>query len=455
LEQAKTEAEKWRNQYEQLLTALSSANISDGLRDKAQTLLVKGDLNGASKLLDDALEAGNSELSRLASMQFTRGLIAELQFDEATALVHYERAYALLPDNVFIAFSYGNLLVETGSYLKAADIFKALLDRRASLPGGKEGTAATLENLAGIDLSLQRLDDAEKAYESAAQLFGEVAADGSLEARRNEASAFMGMANLDLLQGNHEQALSSAKKSIDLCRSGIDKDGKGTDQLAGMLAEYADISSQSGNNQDAINSVKESIHLWNGPLAIFPGYPHPDRIARAGLAHALEVECGALGRSGDITGAAEAAQEALSIYQRLAADEPEKYRLDLAGTYLSLGVTNIIEHKMVLALGRFKEASHLCKDMESTGRKECDSTLAQALSYSAVAEFALGNSGDAIKDASESVSVVTDLRKRSSQFSALFEQISNNAIGIYTRAHETQKASDLADLKNRLNRQEQ
>jgi len=140
-----------------------------------------------------------------------------------------------------VAFSYGNLLLRLNRYPQAAEVFEVLLDHSSSVPGGKISVAASFINVGTAYQGLGRYDDAEKAFTNAGSLFGEEAAAGSLSAMRNQATALLGVASLESRRGNQKKAVELAKQAVQLDRAGHEKDGIGTDQLAGALVEFADL----------------------------------------------------------------------------------------------------------------------------------------------------------------------------------------------------------------------
>ncbi len=450
-QQALEEASKWRSQYEQLLATLSDANISEALKVQAQKFLEVGNLDAAAKLLDKAIDSEKNELEQAASMHFTRGLIAELQFDTPAALVNYERAHALNPQNIIIAFSYGNLLLSLHNYPKAADVFEVLLDHPSSLPAGEKSVAATFLNVGSAYRGLDRLDAAEKAYLNAKELF---AKEGSLESRRNEGAAVLAIANLKFQLGEKKHAVDMAEEGVSLVRGGLEKGGRGTDQLASALDELASFRSEAGMNDQASDDIQESIKLWKSPAATVLGTVNPERKVRSGLAGALNTECKILGKSGNIVDAGKAAQEALSIYKDLATAEPDKYQPKIASTLLNLGVAMFLQGDLSTAQNNFQDSIDIYKDQEEKGHSEYQPDLAQTLIDLAVTDLRLSQAEEASKQADKAIQIAIVLANKSRRYDDLIQTITNNAISIYAVAGEAQKVQEAQTLKQKVSQKE-
>jgi tetratricopeptide (TPR) repeat protein len=255
-QQAREEANRWHTQYDELLRSVSEAGLSEGLRIQALRLLESGELLEAAKIFDKAITQDAPAVQQVASMHFTRGLIAEIQFDTSSALAHYERAWSFAPGNPIVASAYSNLLLKVHSYGKAAEVFEALLDHPSSLPGGKESIAASFLNVGSAYKILRRFGDAEKAYSNAKKLFEEVAQQGSLSAKRNEAAAVLGTATLRFQLGDRQKAAEMTEVAVTLVRAGLEKDGTGTDQLASALTQFADFNSEVGEIKKAFKNYR-------------------------------------------------------------------------------------------------------------------------------------------------------------------------------------------------------
>ena len=428
-QQAREQTESWRTKYEDLLQSTASSGLSEASREKAIKLLEVGDLDGAARLFDQAQEQQQPIVVQAANTAFSRGLIAQLQLDIPTALKNYGKAHALLPENVLVAMSYGNLLILTGDYARAADVFEPL-SRAKVLPGGDLTLAATLVNAGSAYKQVGRTSDAKDAFAKAAILFDQARGPDTLGNKRNEAIALMAVASIKLAEGSTEQACAGMANAIELMRKNLGPGNLGVDQLASTLDEYASCSEQAGMKQQAIASITESVALRERPDQPPAALGQdPSIAAKIGLAGALTTECAIFAQNGRLADAVNIAKKEVAIIEPMVVHGFEAYGPKLGRAYFDLGVTSFMAQDYTTSASALEQSVSAYRKSQENGRTDHLTEFAMALNYLAVVH-ARENSDTAPSEAQESMTVWSKIALTNAGVLTEFQQCTNNAISV-------------------------
>ncbi len=177
------EIEDWIAKYQKLSKQLAGEPADDQISQRAASLLKEGDLDGASKLLDDIIGRDELRIDQAARDHFNRALAYELQLQPLDALSHYQQAYRYRPEEFAYAFADAELMLNENMYAEAEPIFLAALsDARRDLT--KDKTQVHLANLARTSLDLgvlyartDRTKEAEAMYLGASSAYRRLAKD--------------------------------------------------------------------------------------------------------------------------------------------------------------------------------------------------------------------------------------------------------------------------------------
>ena len=447
-QEAREQTDSWRTKYEDLLQSAASSGLSEASRGKAIKLLEVGDLAGAARLFDQAQEQQQPIVAQAANTAFSRGLIAQLQLDIPTALKNYSKAHALLPENVLVAMSYGNLLSLTGDYAKAADVFEPLSKAKVLL-GGDLTLAAMLVNAGSAYKQVGRTSDAKDAFAKAAVLFDQAQGPDTLGNKRNEAIALMSVASIKLTEGSTEQACAMMASAMELMRKNLGPGNLGIDQLASALDEYASCNEQAGLKEQAIAAITESVALRERPEQPPAALGQdPSIAAKIGLAGALNTECAIFAQSGRLADAVTIAKKEVALTEPMTVHGFEAYGPRLARAYFDLGVTSSMAQDYTTSASALEQSVSTYRKSQQNGRTDHLTEFAIALNYLAVVH-ARENSDTAPSEAQESISVWSKIALTNPGVLTEFQQCTNNAIFVL---QSFGKGSEGDALKNQSER---
>ena len=166
------EAEEWAKKYRELEQRLAAESKDSELASQAQALMRTGQLEEAGAILDRLIEAGELEVDRIASYQYSRAQVYMLQFRPLQALPHYAKAYQYRPENPEYVNAYALALHKQNQYLKAEPVYSEALKAYRKLAESNPAAylpyvATTLNNLGALFRDTQRLDQAQAAYQEA------------------------------------------------------------------------------------------------------------------------------------------------------------------------------------------------------------------------------------------------------------------------------------------------
>lgn len=175
------EANEWATKYRDLSARLAAAGDDGQLAEQAKNLVQEGKFEQAGALLDRLLVKQETQVDSLAANHFNRAELFGLQFQHAPALPHYEKAFQYRPNNTAYAFAYAFALHRQNHFLKTGNVYVLVLQQYRDLAvrnpdDYRPNVAMTLNNLAILYRSAQRLGDAEAAYKEALAIRRDLAA---------------------------------------------------------------------------------------------------------------------------------------------------------------------------------------------------------------------------------------------------------------------------------------
>ncbi|MDQ2773392.1 MAG: hypothetical protein M3Y57_00450 [Acidobacteriota bacterium] len=146
LDKKDVELSGWITNYETLRKQLAERSADDQMSQRAASLLRDGDLDGASKLLDEIIGRDELRIDQAARDYFNRGLAYELQFRPVDALINYKLAYRYRPEEFTYALAEAELALGENLYAEAEPVFlRALSDAREL---AKNNSQSHLSNIA-------------------------------------------------------------------------------------------------------------------------------------------------------------------------------------------------------------------------------------------------------------------------------------------------------------------
>ncbi len=402
---AHAEANAWRAKYEQLLLSVAQIPQDDeALRAGLDRALQKRDFTSAHKLVDEALEKDVTK-TRIAQLQYIHGQIFELQSDFAQASTHYEVAHKLFPMSVPFAFSYGNSLLVMRRFPEAATVFDGLVHAGTLAPNQKEELAAALMNVATAQAGSGNLEKLSSEYTEAYKLFDESARTGSLASRRNAAYAQIGLADIYQHRRDFVRAAAAFDAAIREARLGLEPDGTGRYQLAGVLVIVSEFRLTQNHVSDAMPSIEEAVAIYaelaGKDVALQPRY-------QATYAHSLIVEARVYLVAHDLTKARKAGEQAVSLYDKLTASNPDQYRIGRGGAHQVLGAIGLMledgtdQKELALAVDNYERAPEVL-------RRENVIPIARAKCYLGVALLRRGDVPSALERAGSSLDALESL----------------------------------------------
>lgn len=295
------EADAWTRKYNELQQRLTAEGKEDPLALEAKSLIQKGKLEEAGKILDQLLVSEESQVDKIAANHFNRGQIFELQFKPLEAFPHYRKAYDYRPENFEYAHTYARLLQDQKRHDLAERVYLNNLKKIRALEANNPNkylsdVARTLNNLGLIYYDTQRFSEAEKAYKETLVLRRKLAIDN----QANNLSNLVIILNDIGLLYEKTQRFGEAEK---VCLEAL--------------------------------SIYRKLAVENPPAYLY------------GLALILHNLGGIYKDTQHYREAEKNFQEALDIFQVLAMKNPDTYLSYVAGTLNTLGIIYLVSIRKV------------------------------------------------------------------------------------------------------------
>jgi hypothetical protein len=403
-DQARREAEDWRQKYEGLQASLASAGLSQALTKKAQSCLEQGDLTGASKALDEALKQQDQQVLEAASTHYFRARVAELAFDTKLQGEQLETAYRLAPHVFNIATVYGNFLNRYGRPSEAESVFKKLID--GATPGNadavKENAIATQAAiLIGVAASLSyqgKFAEAKENYLEAASLWEICSRQQVEDSLNNEAVAFSAAAYIARVQLHREEAQELIGKAIALARRSLtqEKDSSPLQihrfDLVDCLLSSAETYVDAGDLDSGFAACEEAIRVAMGVSAPV-GISALDlaNLVKGYLGRAKTLECDIFSLRHNPLTARGYCDDALLLLARIKDQNGGPFQPDLAKAYFMSGLVQEDMHLWTKALASFRQADSVWSELLEKGQPQFKIDQAKVLFYSIGAAFYSGD----------------------------------------------------------------
>lgn len=446
-DQARREAEKWRQEYEALQGTLATAGLSQALLMKASSYLNQGDLANAAKAFDEALKHQDQQVLEAASTHYYRAKVAELSFDTKTEAEHLDAAYRLAPHSIIIATEYGTFLTDHGRPSEGELVLKKLIDEAAESKT-IDLEAATLINVSGSLRYQGKFVEAKEKLLQAASLWDICSKLHKPNSLNNEAVAFSGAASIAFDQQHSEEAKELIEKAIAIERRSIADDGDipfaqaNKLNLAHFLLISADVYSLAGDQDVAFAASEEASTLTQG----ISEADLKDR-ARGSLGEAKAAECLITARRHEPELAQKHCDEASATLEPLKDSEDGKFKSYLAQALLVSGM--VLEDKQAWsqALVDFKRAESLWGELIEAGRAQFRADQAKAALYSVGASFRSGDHDSAAENARLAASMAESLPPQSYD---LHREILAESAAVLESLGDHREASEIISKKDKL-----
>jgi len=446
-DQARRQAEEWRQKYDGLQALLSSAGLSQLLIQKASSYLAQGDLTQASAALDEALKQNDQEVATAAAAHYFRAKLAELEFDAKTYGEQLGVAHRLVPNAVIISNEYGIFLTVHGHPLEAESIFKELIDD-ATQAKVVDMQAASLINASGALKFQGRLSEAKEDLLEAAPLWEVSFRQHKPNALNNEAVAFSGAAEIALLQQHSEEAKELIGKAVALAKSNLTQEGSVPSSqqdrlnLADFLLTASEIYTDVGDLDAAFSLSEEAYENAKQITA-------PDLANRGkGLTgNAKTSESLITARRMNRTLALKYSDDAVAILDPMKDTEGDRFKGDLANALFVRGAVQEDMGQWSNALASFERSEALNNELQKAGQSQYKIQQAKASWYAIGAALNSGDRGAAEEYARKAASLVDGLPP---DFVGLHTQILAECAGALNILGDHAEAAEVIRKRDRL-----
>lgn len=369
-EAARREAEKWRQNYEQLQSSLADAGLSQALRQRAYACLKEGDLKGAEAALDQEIKQEGQQVQEAARTHYLRGKVAELAFDRKTELEQYGVAYRLLPRSIEIALDYGNLLDEYGHPAEAEAVFNSLLEDASQVKAANLEAATTLS--LGGSLGYQgRFEEGKEKSLEAASMFDLLSKKHEKSAICDEAVALSDAAEMARMQSRFAEAEQLTARAISLSGQCIDEelDPATLKRLhlthAKFLLLEAEIDIDLHDLGDALK-ISEEAEIEARRVSSTA----PTKLTKSIHAGALRVRCQVLEAQRKFDAAQGYCNESIGILDPLKGADGGAFDSDLAETLLTTGTVQEDRKLYGQAVESYQSAEVLWTELVERGQDQ-------------------------------------------------------------------------------------
>jgi len=302
-------------------------------RDRRRNTCARGKLEKAGTVLDQILGVEEPNVDLVAVHQYNRAQLYELQFRPQDALPHFEKAYQYRSGDVQFGLGYAGALIQESNFQRAEPVLSATLTRARELEKTNPAayrpyTAGTLNNVANLYSRIQRLKEAEAAYQEALQIWRELANTNPAAYRSDIAMTLDALGSLYRDTQRPKEAEAAYLETLDIDR-----------QLAqANPAAYQPRLSETLNN-----------------LAVL--YKRTQRLHQAETAY----------------------QEALGIDRQLAKENPAAYQDHVALALNNLGNLYRVERRPEEAYAAYLEALEIRRDSRKRIRLPINPTSQEPL----------------------------------------------------------------------------
>jgi tetratricopeptide (TPR) repeat protein len=396
---ARGKAKQYERRYRKLLADVS-ARKGDPSEAQLVAMLASGDLDGAVSLKTAQIEKAKGGVRKLACDWAELGRIHDLRFAWPRALVSYQEAWQLDPDNVEYGMRYADFAHKQNRFADAIDAYRQIL-RIANKPADQ---AAILNRLGLVYGATHRIKEAEEAYRDALQIYRDLAQANATAYLPHVAATLNNLAmlyNATQRKSESEQAYSLALEIYrTLAETGKEKY---LPHVATTLNNLANLYSDAQRTKEAEQAYLEALSIRRELAVANPnGY-------RPYVATTLN-NLGTLYRAADrMVEAERTLREALAIRRDLASGNPEAYLPNVGATLNNLGILYRSMQRMDDADETYQEALRIYRDLAAASPEAYLSDVAMTLVNLALLYCRLQDTSEAEAPTAEAYAILHPL----------------------------------------------
>src|SRR5271157_4141688 len=261
------EADEWTRRYKELEARLSEPGDDSVLSRQAEEYLHQGELEKAGAILDEILGSEEKQIDRTAANHYNRALVFELQFRPLDALPHLENAYRYRPSEWKYGQEYAASLFDLNEFTRAEPVLLTTLGDARQLaktnPAADQSYVAdTLNNLANLYQKIQRMKEAEAAYQETLDSYRQLAKINPAayqpdvaDTLNNLAGLYDATLRLKEAEATYEEALDSYRKLANANRAAYQP------YVAGTLRNLALLYVEIQRMKEAEADFKEALDI--------------------------------------------------------------------------------------------------------------------------------------------------------------------------------------------------
>jgi tetratricopeptide (TPR) repeat protein len=397
------EADEWAARYAVLAAQLNKAGDDSALSRQAMQYLRAGKLEKAGTVLDQILGVEEPNVDLVAVHQYNRAQLYELQFRPQDALPHFEKAYQYRSGDVQFGLGYAGALIQESNFQRAEPVLSATLTRARELEKTNPAayrpyTAGTLNNLANLYSRIQRLKEAEAAYQEALQIWRELANTNPAAYRSDIAMTLDALGSLYRDTQRPKEAEAAYLETLDIDRELAQANPAAYQpRLSETLNNLAVLYKRTQRLHQAETAYQEALGI-DRQLAKENPAAYQDHVALAlnNLGNLYRVE-----RRPEEAYAAYL--EALEIRRGLAKADPAAYQPYLAGTLNNLALLYATTGRRAEAQSAYQESLDLYRRSAESNPAAYKPYVATALSNLAALHADVGSLGRAQTEIEEAV----------------------------------------------------
>jgi tetratricopeptide (TPR) repeat protein len=311
--QAEGAANEWKEKYLELARSAPSLDA----------LLQTGDLEEAVRVKEEQRE---QERHRAAKTSLELARLHELRFEWDRALEAYREAWRL-ERNFEYGFRLAHFAYEQNREAEAIEVFEAARELSVSQPE----VATTLNNLANLYGKVQRIGDAEKAFEESLTIKRALAKVDPEKYETEVASTLNNLAILYVETGRVREAKQSFEEALAMYRTlPHNMEARDLDSMAAILNNLGLIYGEIEKTGDAEAAFVEALSICRALAKANPKY-------QADVAATLKNTADLYKSLHRVDESEKAYDEALAMYRGLAKVNPEAHLPDLAMTLNTVG----------------------------------------------------------------------------------------------------------------------
>jgi tetratricopeptide (TPR) repeat protein len=363
------EAENWAKKFRDLAKGLDEEAEDDALGKKASALLKDGDLDGATRILDQVIAREEKRDDRIARHYYNRALAYDLKFEPLNALPDYEKAYRHRPNEFLYADAYGEILRKQRRFLEA----ETVLHKALELAPDRRARAQTLNDRGGVYWNTKRYKEAEADLTEALQIQRQLAKQDPAALRREVATTLTNRGIIYRTTKRFSEAEADYTEALNLRRELAKENPAALQDVAQTLNNRGGVYWDTQRYKEAEADLTDALQLRRLLAKENPA------AGNSGLAMTL-TNRGILYRTTGRLKEAEADYtEALNLRRQLVRENPAAFRSDLAATLNSRAGVYRDTKRYKEAEADLTDALHLRRQLAKENPAAGNSDLAMTL----------------------------------------------------------------------------